>query len=581
IDQPAKMVASIRHGVWGAGGHSFASADVALSIGNNPIVSQLSLPGGIPGNNPVKRLGDEKKRGLVLIVVDPRRSEVAKHADLHLQIRPGEDPTLLAGMLRTIFEEDLYDADFCGAHVRGIEALREAVSGFTPDHVEERTGIPVAQMLEAARRFARGPRGSASSGTGPDMSPRANLTEHLIMALNTLCGRHNREGDPIANPGVLSPERPHPAQAVPPEFLPRMLTLGGDPAPRVRGLQQIFGEMPTAAIAEEILLPGEGQIRALFSTGGNAVAAWPDPTQTRRALESLDLHVVIEAQWTESARLANYVLPTRLPLEREDVTYFADPFYEQAYSFYSDAVVEPEFEALEDWQVFVELARRMGTPISIGEGEIDPEDPPSKKELLERLTQGARIPLSTIRGSEGGRLYPEAATKAAAAFEGIEARLDVAPEGVPEELAELRAERIPIPGRYGEDGTFTHLLIARRMRHVMNSVGQGWPESSKRGTTNPAFLCRADCEALGFAAGDLVEIESEHETILGVIEPVDDLQPGVVSMSHAWGSGGGRETDVRKLGAHTGRLVATNKFFDPTTGMVRMSAIPVRLVRAD
>ena len=112
IDQPAKIIAAVRHGVWGGGGHTFAEADVALSIGNNPIVSSLTLPGGPPGTNPVKSVADAKRRGMKLICIDPRRTELARRADLHLQIHPGEDATLLAGMLRVILTEDLYDAAF-------------------------------------------------------------------------------------------------------------------------------------------------------------------------------------------------------------------------------------------------------------------------------------------------------------------------------------------------------------------------------------------------------------------------------------------------------------------------------------
>ena len=109
IDQPSKIVAVARQGVWGAGPHSFASADVVMSIGNNPLVSGLTLPGGIPGTNPVKTLEDARRRGLKLICVDPRRSEVARRSDIHLQLRPGEDATLLAGMLRLILDEELHD----------------------------------------------------------------------------------------------------------------------------------------------------------------------------------------------------------------------------------------------------------------------------------------------------------------------------------------------------------------------------------------------------------------------------------------------------------------------------------------
>ena len=171
IDQPGKQVAAIRHGVWQGGDQDFASSDVHLVVGANPLVSMWA---GLkfPAYNPWKRLRDAQARGMKLVVIDPRRSELARRADLHLQVRPGEDPTLLAGIIHVIFAEGLYDGDFCDAYVQGIEGLREAVRDFTPEYVEERAQVPAALVERAARMFAAGPRGMATSGTGPSMAPR-------------------------------------------------------------------------------------------------------------------------------------------------------------------------------------------------------------------------------------------------------------------------------------------------------------------------------------------------------------------------------------------------------------------------
>jgi anaerobic selenocysteine-containing dehydrogenase len=573
IDQPAKIIAAARHGVWGGGGHSFASADVAISIGNNPIVSGLTLPGGPPGTNPVKTLKDAKKRGLKLIVVDPRRSELARRADLHLQIRPGEDPTLLAGMLRAILAEDLHDAAFCSEHTEGLEELRAALEDFTPEYVERRSGIAAERMLEAARLFAKGPRGYVSSGTGPDMAPHPCLTEHLICCLNTLCGRHNREGERLANPGVFSLPVPRPAQAIPAELLPPLLHWGGGPASRFRGLRQMFGEMPTPALAEEILEPGEGQIRALLCVGGNPALAVPDQRRMLRALDALELHVCVEIAMSETARRADYVIAARHAFERDDATEFMDLFYEVPYAFYAPALIEPDFDAIEDWELFVGLARRMKTSIELPGGAIDPEKPPSKFEALKLIFPATRVPLERIREVGTGHIFEELEVEVAPPLPGLEARLQLAPEGVCQELC---AESAASPAAAG----FSHLLICRRLRHVSNSVGHEFPESRSVGSTNLAYLHPADLEELGLSPGDVVEIESDHDRILGVVEPSDELQSGVVSMAHCWGSGPERDAEVRTLGSNTGRLVATDRDYDSITGMARQSAIPVRLRRS-
>jgi anaerobic selenocysteine-containing dehydrogenase len=579
IDQPAKIVATARHGVWGAGGHSFASSDVALSIGNNPLISKLTLPGGIPGTNPAKSLDDARRRGLKLICVDPRRSEVARRAHLHLQVRPGEDATLLAGMLRVILEEDLHDADFCRDHTTGLAELKSSLAEFTPDYVARRSGVPAEQMIEAARLFAAGPRGYASSGTGPDMGPHPTLTEHLIVSLNSLCGRHLREGEPIPNPGVLALPVPRPAQAIPKDLLPPILHYGSGPEARFRDLRQMFEEMPSTTLAEEILTPGEGQIRALIVVGANPLLAMPDPLSMQKALFSLELLVCVDVALSATARHAHYVISARHALEREDVTEFMDPFYEVPYAHYSRAVVEPEGDSIEDWELFVGLARRMGSEIELPGGPVDVRHPLSKLELLQLIRPATRVPLARLREQPGGRIYEEIALDASAPLPGIEALLAFAPEGVCDELRALRAEGFEPRGRY------THRLICRRLDHVVNSVGPDFPESARRGRTNPAFMAAEDLAELGVAPGELVEIESQHGSLLAVAQPTDEVEPGVVSIAHCFGDASlGSASDsqrVRASGSNTGLLVAVDRDYDPITGMARQSAVPVAVRAVD
>jgi anaerobic selenocysteine-containing dehydrogenase len=572
IDQPAKILALGRIGLWGGGTHSFASSDVALVVGNNPPVSHLAVPSGVPGFNPIKALNEASRRGLKLICIDPRRSELARRAELHLQVRPGEDPTLLAGMLRVILEEGLHDTAFCEEHVEGIDALSESIADFTPEHVAARTGVPAGQMIEAARLFACGPRGCATSGSGPDMAPHPNASEHLISALNIVCGRFNRVGEEIDNPGVLGAALPRFGQAIPPVLLPPLFSLGGDPAPRVRGLQRVFEEMPTAALAEEILTPGEGQVRALIVVGGNPVQAWPDQKKTLKALADLDLLVVSDPRLTATAELADYVIAPKLPLERDDLTLFADMFYEKSYAHYAPAVVEPSFDVIDDCEFFLGLARRMGTDLPLPAGLIDPAAPFEKYTLLEQLTTGSRIPLAAVREKQGGHSFEDELTVLVdPPMPGLEARLNLAPDGVCGELRAIRSE--PTPG----DDEYAHLLICRRMREVMNSVGQDFPETRVKCPTNPAYMSPADLEALGLRSGDLVEISSELDTITAVTEATDELQPGVISMAHCWGEVPSLQGDVRSTGSAVSRLIPTDRHFDPITGMPRFTAIPVKL----
>ena len=276
-----------------------------MMIGNNPLTSHYAWQGSVPPFSPSRRLRDAKARGLKLICVDPRRTMVAQLADIHLQVRPGEDATLLAGMLRLILDEDLHDRDFCESYV-------SRARGAVPRARRLHAGVRCAACRRARRRpdrsgaslRARPQRGVATTGTGAEMATRGSLTEHFVQTLNIVCGRFCREGETAPYPRVLSAATPRKAQVQPPAPL-----WGEGFAPsRVRGLTQIGIEMPTAALADEILLPGDGQVRALICIGGNPLVAWPNQAKVERALRSLDLLVCIDIKLAQTARLAHYVI---------------------------------------------------------------------------------------------------------------------------------------------------------------------------------------------------------------------------------------------------------------------------------
>ena len=570
IDQPAKAIAASRHGTWMGGSQGFDTADVAMLIGNNPVVSMF---GGVPPFNPWKRLRDAQKRGLKLIVIDPRSSDVAKRADLHLQVRPGEDPTLLAGIIKVMFDEGLVDGDFLAGNATHVEELRQAVESFDLDYVEERSGVPAALVERAARMFAGAQRGVASSGTGANMAPHPNLTEHFVQSLNTLCGRFLREDEVVPNPGVISPERPFMAQANP----PNPAWGKGEPS-RVRGLGEVFGEMPTAALSDEIITPGEGRVRALVSVGGNPVGAWPDQLKTIEAMRQLDLNVSIDIRWSQTAKMADYVIAPKLSLERPDLTVLTDSWYPVPYAHYTPAMVEAEDDVIEEWEFFWNLAQRMGTEIELAGGPMPMDEKPSTDDVLDLITAKSRIPLDRVREADGGAIFEGEEVRVAPKAAGADARLDVAPADLVEEIAEVRAEPVVEGAGYVPGEEFSHRLISRRMREFYNSSGRDIAGLTARdGGTNPAFMNPVDGAEWGIADGEVIEIESSRATILGVAAFTDDVPSGVISMAHSWGDVPETDQDVRSIGGSTNRLVNNEEAYDPITGMARQSAIPVNI----
>jgi len=569
IDQPSKAVAMSRAGVWSAGMHGFHESDVVMHIGNNPIVSQYTPFGGTPPWNPVKELRDAKARGMKVICVDPRRTDIARRADLFLQIRPGEDPTFLAGMLRVILDEKLHDQDFCEQWMNGLDKLHHALREFDLDYVAQRTRLPKQQIIDAARMFARAKRGIAVTGTGPDMAMHPTLTEHLVICLNLICGRVNRAGEKVPNPGILTPVQPKKAQPTGPFPM-----FGHGPRSRVRNLGEIIGEMPCAALSDEILLEGEGQVKALIVLGGNPLVAWPDQAKAVRAIDALDLLVCVDIKRAATAKHADYVLPGKMCLERADVPILCDTWYEQPYTHYTPAIVDgPEgSELIEEWELYWELAARLGTKIRLAGGELPLDRKPTKQDVLASMLAGGRIPFSEVQKHRGGTVYPQVEQIVQPADAGCDKRFEMTPEGVVEELAEVRRESLV--------DAFSHRLISRRLRQVYNSSGRDLPDSRAKGTTNPAFMNPADLDELGVRSGDVIEIESAHAMIYGVAEGVDDVPPGVISMSHAWGDPAVNPKEVREIGSSTNALISNEVDFDRITGMARQSAIPVNVRRA-
>ncbi len=571
IDQQAKMISPWFHGLWGGGAQSFESADVIMLIGQNPLVAGQYQHGGPPGYHPTA-LRQARQRGLSLIVVDPRRTELARQADIHLQSIPGEDPSLFAAMIRVILDEGLEDHEFCNEHVAGLSELRVAVEDFTLEYAAERCGVPADQILEATRLFAAGPRGMASTGTGPSMAPHPNLTEHLVQSLNSICGRWSREGDPVNAPSVLTPDLPRPAQAMPGEFLPPDLspTANGEKS-RIRGLRQIFQEMPTAALAEEILTPGEGQVRALIVVGGNPLVSWPDQARTLEALESLELLVVLDLRMTPTCRRADYVIASTHFMERPELTFLGDFFFEKPFSQFTDVVSRPVGDLMEEGNFFIELARRMGTKLDLPGGVLDPINPPDTLGFFELVRPATKVPIAEIARYPGGRVFDEIDLRVVPAIAGLESRLDVAHSEMMSVLRSVRNES----ASSSED--FTHRLVCRRVKHMVNSVGHDLPRSRSETAYNPAFLHPEDLDALGFSSGDIVEISSEDGSVDAIVEGAEDVRRGVVSMTHCYGGDPGEETDPRKVGTSVNALIAVDHDYDPICGQPRMSAIPIKL----
>jgi anaerobic selenocysteine-containing dehydrogenase len=594
IDQPGKQIAQALHGGWQAGEQGFEDADCWMLVGLNPVISKST---GVPSQNPARKLKDAVARGMQLVVIDPRRTETAKRAALHLQPRPGEDPTILAGILHVVIAERLHDAAFVEENAEGFAALEQAVRGFTPDYVARRAGVAAEDVVRAARIFAGGRRGCSMTGTGPSFATRGTLTEYLSLCLNTVCGRWARAGERVLRPNVLLPAFTARAQPYPPYE-----AWGYGEKLRVRGLSNATCGMPTAALSDEILLEGRGQVKALFCLGGNPMMAWPDQRRTRAALEKLELLVTLDPEMSATAALADYVIAPQLTLETPGMTqpvealkYFSIGIgYARPWAQYSPRIVSPPegSDVIEEWQFFHGLARRMGIALALvgfyGWGRhvesppvvvpIADDEPPTTEAIYEQLTRTARISLQEVKRHPHGRVFDEIDERVQPREEGNDARLQLGDPHMMRELARVLAEDF---AARQSDAAHPFLLVPRRANNFLNSTGRSLEKLTGGRAYNPSFIHPDDLAALGVESGSSVEIRSAHDRILAVAEADDSLRPGVVAMTHAFGGQPEEDARHREIGSHTGRLMAADLEYDPISGMPRMGALPIAIDPVD
>ena len=581
IDKGGKQIAQSFLGYWGAPAMGFDRPDAILLIGINPLLTYTGFPAG----SPHRWIADLLNRGCKLIVIDPRESHIANRATHYLQAKPGHDVQILAAFVKIIIQEGLYDKEFVSRHVTGLDELKTAVQSLNISDVARAAGVTAELLVESARAYACAKRGYAMAGTGPNMSGFGTLIEYLVLVIETLCGRWMRAGDVLSPSPSLLPAFTARAEARSPDDW----ALGG--RMRVRGLKQSRAGMPTAALAEEILLPGDGQVRALICWGGNPATAFPDQKRVVEALKSLDLFVTIDPLCTESGKLAHYVLPPAIGLEVEAATIVMDWLsgratgYGQglAHAQYSEPIVRrPDgSDLLEEWEIFYELMVRMGFPVEIlplGRPASSPkvrfDSRPTSTELLERLTEGGRIPLERIKENPGGRVYDENLIIVQPGDPANASRLDVGSAEMLRLIKEVLAESSPIA-----ENDYCYRLLCRRQNHVYNS-SYNRDITNKGVHYNPAYLNPEDMTELGAVEGDEVLISSELGTIRALAHSDRHLIRKTVSIAFAFGRAVDPTAEPSVYGANPNRLIAVDQVYDPYTGQPRMTNVPVNIVKA-
>jgi assimilatory nitrate reductase catalytic subunit len=298
-------------------------------------------------------------RGGTLIVADPRETQLARVAQLHLPVRPGTDAALLNAMLHVLVADDLVDREFVATHTLGFDDAVDAVRDWTPERAEQVCGVPADDIRKAARLYGR---------AGNAMIHHARGLEHHIMgsrnamAAINLCLATGNLGRPGAGYGTITGQgngqggREHGQKC---DQLPGQRHYH-DPG-AIEHTARVWGvdptEMPEAGVP--IFAMSEkmeaGEIRGLVNLCSNPIVSWPDEARTRRILTGLDLYVVIDIFLSESALLADVVLPGSAWAESEGTIANSDALVCKI-----NKAVDPPGEARDDIWILCELARRLG-----------------------------------------------------------------------------------------------------------------------------------------------------------------------------------------------------------------------------
>ncbi len=281
----------------------FAHCEVALFIGKNPWLSH-----GIPrARLTLREIARDPQR--CLIVIDPRRSETAELAGIHLRVRPGADAFLLAALVAVIVQEDLVAHEWIAAHADGAAEVLPRFAELPVGEYCARSGVPEDLVRAAARRIAAAQSVASFEDLGVQMNRHSTLVSYLHKLLVLSTGNFGKKG----------------AAYLPSAVVPLAGGDGGTAAGRrtpVTDARIIGGLMPCNAIPDEILTDHPQRFRALLVESANPVHSLADSARMREALAALDLVVVIDVAMSETARLAHYVLPVASQFEKAEATFF-------------------------------------------------------------------------------------------------------------------------------------------------------------------------------------------------------------------------------------------------------------------
>jgi len=332
-------------------GPDYRNSNCILIIGGNPLAAH-------PARGP-EILGAMRERKAKLIVIDPRRIELADKADLWLQVRPGTDAALVLGMIRTIIDEELYDKEFVNKWCYGFDKLKERIEEYPVAKVADITWVPADKIREAARLYATTKPAALHQRVAVEHNINSTQTCRAIHLLVALTGNIDVPGGnvfPMPLPGYVSLSSLWAGEDIRPGVEVEEKRLGAREYPLIAGAGAVAPLVPMPITHDAIRFGTPYPLKAVFCAGANIVVNMQSSRVLWESLkDNLELFVVTDLFMTPTAELADYVLPAATWLERDEL---CDVMYVNCIGARQKAI-EPLYESWHDLKMAIELVKRL------------------------------------------------------------------------------------------------------------------------------------------------------------------------------------------------------------------------------
>jgi formate dehydrogenase major subunit len=524
----ASSVAALLEGI-GSGAVSNPVADVEHAeliflIGANPT-----------SNHPVAAtwIKNAIRRDAKLVLCDPRATELARFATWHLQFNPDTDVALLNGLLHVIIEENLIDPDFIAARVNGFDELKRAVAECTPERMSEICGIDAAKIRAVARAYANAKSSMILWGMGISQHVHGTDNARCLIAMSMVTGQIGRPGTGLhplrgqnnvqgaSDAGLIPMMYPNYQRVIRDEVRAQFESLWGKPLDTKAGL----------TVVEIMHAIHDGQIRAMYIEGENPAMSDPDLNHARAGLAKLEHLVVQDVFATETAILADVILPASAFYEKWGTVTNTDRLIQVG-----RPALNPPGEAKQDLWIIEQIARRVGLDWNYYQTD-DSGGSAAREAPVARVFEEMRNVMSPLAGVPWSRLLREGAVTTPAAREDAPGEAIVFTDHfpTPDGRANLKPTQFAIGVEVADDEFPFILSTGRVLEHWHTGAMTRRATMLDALAPTPKIAINGDDAArLSMADGALVELRSRHGRVQAVAQISESVARGQVFMPFAY-----------------------------------------------